>query len=206
MKQLLKLNLSGFIIVLVLCLLSVVVGCGRLSHPVTPSETLVLSTALTSPIAKPTLPPTCCYGMFVTIGESQLSADYIVQPYIVGDPITVTTTVLVFDEGRLRLPTGRFLNGYTLSVTDRQGHQLPMTAEGKRWTKSGDNGTTNRVFVERNSPHTVAFRIDEWFDFSHTGVYTLTVGREAWIGDTSQIITGNTVLIFIRPASAPACP
>ena len=193
MRNLLELEDYALNTLVGLCVLIIVVGCSQ--SPTQPAAVYVTP----HPSAAATLPPAGCFGLFVA-GVDRYTEHAPFQPrYIVGEPITVTATVLVFDEGHLILTTGRILNDYTISVTDRQGQPLPLTKQGRHITGTDHGPNIGGILVEHDTPYTAIFRIEEWFDFSHTGVYTLNLTRRVWVAGVAQTITGNTVSISIIP-------
>jgi len=156
----------------------------------------------TSPTVTSALPPAHCFGLFVALDDHDPDS-ITFQRYRVGEPISVTVTVLVFDAGHLLLTEGRFWRDYTISVTDRQGHSLPMTEYGQRITNNDRSPNIGGIRVDRDTPYRVQFRIDKWFDFSHPGVYTINLTRRVWVAGAAQTITGNTVSISIIPPPPP---
>ncbi len=175
-----------------------------------PCDETPLATATKAPQASLTSPE--CYGLFVDMKDKSggkftgvverqrggiplLQRAYI---YAVGDPITVTAAVVVFGEGELVLGMCNILRDYTITLVDREGQDVAVTDE---WTRARNAITPciGGIVVDRNTPYVESFSIEQWFDLSSTGMYTLTMSREVVVSGSPQEIRGNPVILIIRP-------
>jgi hypothetical protein len=84
-----------------------------------------------------------------------------------------------------------------MSIVDHRGREVPRTEEGERIPDRGPR--IGGIAVDCNTPLSESFRIDEWFDLSLRGAYTLTLRRTVWISGKPHDVTGNAVVISIWP-------
>ena len=73
-----------------------------------------------------------------------------------------------------------------------------MTDEGRRHSGAGSS-SIGGIVVDQSGPRMQSFRIDEWFDFSNSGFYTLILTRTVYVSGAPDEITGNPVTIHIVP-------
>lgn len=142
-----------------------------------------------------------CYGLFAHLetrphreAESQvLERAGIFYGYDVGQPITATVAVVVFGEGRIFLPiVHRGLGAWHIIITDPQGEEREVyhLAEG-----SVSNG-----WASQNAPYVRTFALDDYFDLSDPGWYTLTVTRSVYLPSDYEIaheIASNPVRFVV---------
>lgn len=187
------------------------VSCGGSEKQTAPSVYTEIPQDMVTTMPYSTLSPLTsakCYGLFVDarnkdyftiVRPGTINRSMVMYEFIVGEPITITATVLVFGEGGLVLNTHRnALRDYTITIVDRQGQSVPATDEGRRNSEAGSS-SIGGIVVDQNGPRMQSFRIDKWFDLSNPGYYTLSLTRTVYVSGTPEEITGNPVTIHIVP-------
>ncbi len=194
-----------FFVLLIVILVSCNTNGEVINQAITPAHHASTPSAMEN-----TLQPTPkCFGLFVEMldqhsGSLQLptvsrkhNGTVITQRayrFKVGEPITVTVNVLVFDAGELVVERVDPIQDYTITITDKHGQELSLKEEAKGYTRARGMAVVNQV-----TPYIESFRIDTLYDISQTGLYTLTVSRVVSIHNVGTYqIEGNPVLFSVR--------
>lgn len=146
-----------------------------------------------------------CYGLYVSLTDRSMVSvmrpdnGYLFArgPYDLGEPITVTTAIVVLGEGSLLLPEGfNPARDYNITLVEMDRHaRVPVMVETERQGEQESEAAW--LIVDQNNPYVESFRIDEWFEFPDVGVYELTVTRIACISDTLRELSGNPVVFEV---------
>ena len=205
--------------VVTVLVLFILVSCGPAADTTrVPESASPRIVATTTP--EPKLEPPGCYGLFVDVEDNYVDPT-VSSPYFsmyplaikergglqfsprlyvfdAGEPIVVHTAIVVLGEGGLVVVLGNLLRRYEMTIVDQQGGVLAMTEKGEQ-AAGKDVPNIGGNLVDRDTPHMEIFRIDEWFDLSRPGFYTLTLSTEIYISGEPYQVTGNPVMIKINP-------
>ncbi len=166
--------------------------------------------ATCTPLPSITSTTPACVGLFVgMLDRYSLSSGWPVRSFErdgiwfnqreylfeLGEPITVTTAVLVLGPGQMGVGATFPPRDFDMEIVDQHGHSVPLTEEGERLFARSVLSLKGYV-IDQNTPFLTTFRIDEWFDLSQPGTYTMTLTRVRQ-GPPSEI-TGNSVVFIIQ--------
>ncbi len=119
------------------------------------------------------------------------------QSYAQNEPITVTAIVSVLNDAHLTSPYyASPMKNFRVSLVDEWGQSVPLTEKGS--TEKWGPSFRMPMSITRDHPFEETFRIDNWFELSEPGTYTLTVTKNVrnWTPVIIKVI-GNPI-VFTR--------
>jgi hypothetical protein len=119
--------------------------------------------------------------------------------YSQGEPITVTVTVLVLDEGQATVGYENISNpmhNYDLTLVNQYGQSVPLTEAGMKLASVRPSHVG--WLLNKDAPWRDSFQLDDLFDLSEPGTYTLTLKKNVWTSVVHEL-TGNPVTFTRLP-------
>jgi hypothetical protein len=115
--------------------------------------------------------------------------------YYLGDYITLITMLKVQNNCAVPIVnTHPMRDFHPIVITNETNKNVPLTEEGqklKKWAESGEGDKNSPSVLTKEKGYCMRLPIDEWFELSAPGTYTLTLVRR--INIPPYEVPGNTI-------------
>jgi len=120
--------------------------------------------------------------------------------YLQGAPITVTTTFSIYGDGNVEVDGGAVnpLQTYRIDLFNEQDKPVPLTDKGMRQQYGGITHHISSI-LHADFFWQESFRLDDLFDLSPPGVYTLTLTMRVWTAGAQHDLVTDPVTFTRLP-------
>ena len=140
-------------------------------------------------VTTPSGPKDDCFRMDVVMDK---------QSYAPGEPITVTVTISVLIDVRFPSTYRHPIWDFDLYVTDEMGQDVSLTSHGATASTGMGLGQREEITARLDQPYERTFRLDELFELSAPGTYTLTVEKLMRSRDSRVYGVASKPVVFTR--------